>query len=709
MGPQSPYVIGVDIGGTFTDCVVLSPDGRATLGKAPSTPPSFEVGFLDSVESAAHNLGMELSELLSQARIFHGCTVGTNALVERRGAKVGLVTTAGHSESIFMMQGGGRLGGMPAEYIANVAMHSKPSPLVPRELVGEVAERVAFDGNILAPARRDHVRSVVESLVSKGADAFAVSLLWSVANDAHEVLVREVIREVAPDAFVSISSEVIPKIGEYERTVATVVNSLVGPDMVSYLSALEERLRANGYQRTVAVMSCWGGLIDVSEARRLPFLTIGSGPTGGVIGAQLLAKDPGNAHSGASVITADMGGTTFDVATVIDGATASRTSTKIDQFEYFVSTIDVRSIGAGGGSLIRYDGAMRTLRVGPESAGSSPGPVAFRRGGTQATVTDADLVLGYLDPSSVLGGSIQLDLDGATRALASVGRDLGLTAEETAAAAVRIVDNQMADAIRLVSVNQGLDPRDFVIYAYGGNGPVHATALAPELGIRTVVVPLGDLASGWSSFGVASAEAQVLESFAVPRTAPFDPDELNAVWETLEATALGRIEAIGVHGEVRVERLAEMKYASQVSELRIASPQDRYTRETAGELCEAFDREYARVYGKDTGYALAGYRLTAQLVRASGELSEFQLAARESTADAPQLKAERGVIWYERGLERITTPVYDGTKFRSGMRFEGPAIAEFPDTTVVVRPGQTASVDSLGSIVVDTGIVKEQA
>jgi N-methylhydantoinase A len=374
-----------------------------------------------------------------------------------------------------------------------------------------------------------------------------------------------------------------------------------------------------------------------------------------------------------------------------------------------VSTVDVRSIGAGGGSLIRYDGAMRTLRVGPESAGSSPGPVAFRRGGTQATVTDADLVLGYLDPSSVLGGSIQLDLDGATRALASVGRDLGLTAEETAAAAVRIVDNQMADAIRLVSVNQGLDPRDFVIYAYGGNGPVHATALAPELGIRTVVVPLGDLASGWSSFGVASAEAQVLESFAVPRTAPFDPDELNAVWETLEATALERIEAIGVHGEVRVERLAEMKYASQVSELRIASPQDRYTRETAGELCEAFDREYARVYGKDTGYALAGYRLTAQLVRASGELSEFQLAARESTADAPQLKAERGVIWYERGLERITTPVYDGTKFRSGMRFEGPAIAEFPDTTVVVRPGQTASVDSLGSIVVDTGIVKEQA
>ncbi len=705
------YLIGVDIGGTFTDCIVIDDRGSVTIGKAPSTPPDFQTGFVDSLRAAAKRLDITLEHLLGEARgIYHGCTVGTNALVEKRTANVGLLTTRGHKDVIFVMQAGGRLTGMPPEYIAHVASQTKDEPLVDKRLVEEVDERVTFDANVLVELNEDNCRASIERQLAAGVDAFAVCLLWSIVNPAHELRIAELIREQAPDAFISLSSQVIPRNGEYERTVATVVNSLIGPAMNNYLRDLERDLGALGYNDTVHVMSCSGGLIDSAYARTMPLLTIGSGPVAGLIGAGTLthaeAAARQNGNKPTDVITTDMGGTTFDVGVVRDGEALARPTTRYGQYEYFVPTLDVRSVGAGGGSIIRFDHDTSTLRVGPQSAGARPGPAAYLRGGTSATVTDADLVLGYLNPEYFLGGDITLGTDAARQALQEAGKPLGFGAEQTAAAAARIVDNQMADAIRLASVQQGYDPRGYTMYAYGGAGPVHATALARELAMKRVVVPLSDLAAGWSAFGVASSDAVVVEELPKAITYPFDTAEMNATWKQLETKVRSAMKQQGIAADqLDWERQADIRYTQQINQVAVVAPQGSYDAGATQTLVETFEREYERLFGQGSGYADAGFALTAMRVRASARVSDFSLApdgGSDGSVDA-QLspKGERDVIWYERGLEPEATPIYDGEQFRAGASLEGPAIVEYVDTTLVLRHGDRATVDSFGSVVID--------
>jgi N-methylhydantoinase A len=699
------FVIGVDIGGTFTDCVVLDASGRRTVSKARSTPPTFEDGFLDALGSAASLLGTPLTELLPLSRVFHGCTVGTNALVEGRTARVGLLTTVGHSETLFMMQAGQRLKGLPPEYVAHVAGHRKPEPLVERHLVGEVNARVAFDGKVLVDIDETQIREEVQRLLEAGVEAIAIALLWSVVDDSHERAVGEIIRSVAPDIFISLSSDVAPRVGEYERTTATVINALIGPPVSSYLGALEAKLEKMGYSGTLGIMSCWGGLVDAQTARRLPLLTINSGPVAGVIATNLLAlQEPRLDEKRPHVITTDMGGTTFDVSLNVGTEPVVRSSSKLGQYEYFQPSIDVRAVGAGGGSIIRYDEPLSTLRVGPRSAGARPGPAAFRLGGTEATVTDADLILGYLNPDYFLGGTFALGVDEARGALARAGAPLGFDHEATAAAGARIVDSQMADAIRLASIDQGHDPRVFTLYAYGGNGPVHATALAEQLGITRVVVPLGDLASGWSAFGVAAAEAQIYEQVAVIMASPFDPDALNTIWGQLEERAAARITAQGIPSpDIRLERSAELKYTAQISSITVAAPTQEYDDSTVKALVEEFEAQYERLYGVGSGYAAAGFALTALGVRARATLTELNFGGGGGRRSRePEIKGARRVIWYERGLQREETPVIDGRSFQPGMTVIGPAIVEFPQTTLVVRHGQRATGDPTGSVTVHT-------
>jgi N-methylhydantoinase A len=701
------YVVGVDIGGTFTDCVIIDEAGEVTIGKAPSTPPDFHTGFVDSLRSAARRLGIGLGDLVGGADgIYHGCTVGTNALVEARTANVGLLTTRGHRDVLFAMQAGGRLTGMPPEYVAHVARQTKDSPLVSKQLVGQVDERVTFDGSVLVELNEETAREEITRLLQHGAEAFAVSLLWSIVNPSHENRVRELVQELAPGAFVSLSSEVIARSGEYERTVATVVNSLIGPAMSSYLAELERELAGIGYTGSVQIMTCSGGLIDSGYARALPLLTIGSGPVAGMIGAGTLTGASANGNGNgvrADVITADMGGTTLDVGVISQGEPLSRASTRHGQYEYFVPTLDVRSIGAGGGSIIHFDGDTGTLRVGPRSAGARPGPAAYLRGGTEATITDADLVLGYLNPDFFLGGEITLGLEAALDALGRAGAPLGFSAEETAAAAARIVDSQMADAIRLASVQQGYDPRRFVMYAYGGGGPVHATALARELGMGKVIMPLSDLAAGWSAFGVASSDAVVVEEAPKTLAHPFDPGAMNELWSALEDTALKRIEVQGIGREqVELERFADIRYSLQVNQVPVKAPPGVYSGEEVATLARTFESEYERLFGHGSGYADAGLLLTAMRVRARARVTDFTLSRKGAAAgdQAPPQKGERGVIWYERGLEREPTPIYDGDRFGPGMRVTGPAIVEFTDTTLVLRHGQAAKVDEFGSVAI---------
>jgi N-methylhydantoinase A len=703
------YVIGVDIGGTFTDCIVIDDAGTVTIGKASSTPPDFHTGFVDSLRSAARRIGITLEQLVTQAHgIYHGCTVGTNALVENRTAKVGVLTTRGHRDVLFTMQGGARLVGMPPEVIAHVAAHSKPQPLVPKDMVGELDERIAFDGNVIVALDEDRCRAEIKRLRDAGAEAFAISLLWSVANPVHEHRVRELVSECAPGAFVSVSSEVIARNGEYERTVATVVNSLTGPAMTAYLTELERDLRDIGYHDTLHIMTCSGGLIDSGSARTLPVLTIGSGPVAGLIGASTLtraASQPaqGGAPANLDVITADMGGTTFDVGVIREGEPLSRTTTRHGQYEYFVPTLDVRSVGSGGGSIIHFDPDTQTLRVGPRSAGARPGPVAFGRGGTEATVTDANLVLGYLNPDFFLGGAIKLDIHAARDALARAGAPLGFSAEQTAAAAIRIVDNQMADAIRLASVQQGYDPRRFRMYAYGGAGPVHAMALARELGIAEVVMPLSDLAAGWSAFGVGSSDAVVVEELPKIMPFPFEPAALNEAWAQLEGAAAKRMEAQGIApDQITWERFADIRYTMQINEVSVSAPLGEYGPAEVATLATKFESDYERLYGEGSGYADAGLTLTAARVRARAKVSDFTLSPRGTGPEGPPpaQKGLREVIWYERGLVAESTPIYDGATFVPGGTVSGPAIVEFVDTTLVLRHEQRASVDDFGSVTI---------
>jgi N-methylhydantoinase A len=698
------YIVGVDIGGTFTDCIAIDEVGTVTIGKAPSTPPDFQTGFVDSIRATAGRLDISLEELLQDAKIYHGCTVGTNALVERRTAKVGLLATSGHGDAIIVMQAGGRLTGMAPEYIAHVASQTKDEPLVEKAMIEEVHERITFDGEVLVEVNEERCRASIQRLIDAGADAFAVSLLWSIVNPCHEQRVLELIGELAPEAFVSVSSRVIPRNGEYERTVATVVNSLIGPAMNSYLRDLESDLAKLGYHDTIHVMSCSGGLIDAAYARELPVLTIGSGPVAGLIGAGALTRAESSGDE--DVITTDMGGTTFDVGVIRGGQPLSRPTTRYGQYEYFVPTLDVRSVGAGGGSIVRFDADTATLRVGPQSAGSRPGPAAYLRGGTAATVTDADLVLGHLNADYFLGGDITLGIDAARDALSAAGKPLGFGAAETAAAAARIVDSQMADAIRLASVQQGYDPRSYVMHAYGGAGPVHATALARELGMRRVVVPLSDLAAGWSAFGVASSEAVVVEEVAKALTYPFDPDEMNTEWASLEEKVRAAMIGQGIGAEtLEWERLADIRYSQQINQVAVVAPPGAYTPVVAQALVDSFEREYERLFGTGSGYAAAGFALTAMRVRARASVSDFHIARRDGTNGAGNRalapKGKRDVIWYERSLTPEPTPIYDGAAFAHGMRVDGPGIVEFQDTTLVLRYGDHATVDAFGSVIVD--------
>lgn len=700
------FIVGVDIGGTFTDCVALkaSDEGTATvvkIGKALSTPPDFQTGFIGALSRTAEMHGVALEEMLANAQVYHGCTVGTNALVEHKTARAGYLASRGHVDSIFIMKAGGRLKWMPADYIAHVAKQTKPEPLVPKSLCEEIDERVAFDGKVVAPLNEARAREAIRRIVDQGVEAIAISLLWSTANDAHERRLRELVKEIAPDLFVSISSEVSPRVGEYERSIATIVNALIGPPMRHYLQALEVDLKRHGYTRSLQIMSCAGGLIDADHAREVPVLTVGSGPVAGLIGAVSLAET--GVGGSRNVITADVGGTTLDIGTIFDGKPVRRATASYGQYEYFVPTLDVRSVGAGGGSIIRTDGKL--LKVGPQSAGARPGPVCFGRGGRDPTVTDAAAVLGYFDPTYFFGGRITLDVDAAAAALARVGEPLGLDARQTAAAALQIIDSQMADSIWLTLTQQGHDPRDFQLYGFGGAGGLHAAAIARELGVRSVVVPMSNLAAGWSAFGIAASDALVTEQSAIGLASPFDPEELNRRWPVLEARVTAKLVQQGVSADaIELRRFAELRYALQINQVAVPAEAGRYSAQTVDRVVATFEREYERLYGKGSGYAAAGFTLTGLQVHGAAKLSKLRVgdvihqATRGPNGVA---KAPREVTWYGVSDKPTSTSVYDGARLGAGASAIGPAIIEFPDTTVVVPHDCTARIDPTGSVVID--------
>jgi N-methylhydantoinase A len=570
---------------------------------------------------------------------------------------------------------------------------SKPAPIVPKRLIRGVSERVDCFGEIVVPLNEKEAEEAIRALVGEGVQAIAICFLWSFRNPAHENRVKALVEAIAPEVFVTCSVEIAPKWGEYERVTATALNAYLGPVMTGYLNRLDHTLTELGYQHGLQIAQCGGGTVPVARAGEAPLLTLDSGPVSGVTASMFL----GAAMGERNIITTDMGGTSFDVSIIYNGKPAYSFISNTDQYEYFLPKVDLQAIGAGGGSLARVQAETRTMTVGPDSAGAFPGPVCYSRGGTVPTVTDAQLVLGYLDPDNFAGGRMKLDRDAAFQAIESLGKQIGMTALECAAGICRIVELQMADVIRKVTVEKGFDPRDFVLFAFGGAGPAHAGVFAQELGVRKVVIPQRKAASTWCAFGAAAADVLHIFEHTEIMPTPVPAQRVNRNLELLEkqAKALMASEGIGAERQ-RFEFSLDVRHKGQINEVEVLLPYGRVPSNYEASLRAWFTDRYEKLYGR--GSALAGAqleivvcRLRARALTPRPKLVKAKSASKAIPRDA--VRKPRPIQW----SKLAKTPVYDGERLAVGNRVKGPAIVETSDTTVVVHPGRTLTVDALGN------------
>jgi len=689
----SGYLVGVDIGGTFTDCAIVAPGGAIRKGKVPTRSEDRAASFFEAIAEAAAGFELTLGELLAQAeRIVHGTTTGTNALITRAGARVGLLTTAGHGDAIAIMKGAGRLAGLDGDVLLDLAGTNKPEQIVPRIRVAEVNERIDFEGEVVVDLDVASAERALDALTGADIDALTVSLLWSPRNDEHEQRVAELARERHPELFVTAASEVSAHVGEYERTMTGIINSYIGPLMNDYVAAIESGAREHGYQGRIMYAQCAGGTITAEEVQRTPIRTVHSGPVMGTLGSVFLGERMGERN----IIVTDMGGTSFDVSVIRDAAPDLREQSILERFEIALPMVYVDSIGAGGGSIAHLDDSGG-LQVGPQSAGAHPGPACYGQGGTEPTVTDADVVLGIVDPDNFLHGAAKLDRDAAERAIMRVAEPLGLSLHEAAAGISRIVDAKMADLLRRMSVLRGLDPREFTCFAYGGMGPVHASAVAREVGMRRLVIPLPHIAPVWSAFG--STVADVVHVYQRPQRhrLPVEAAVLEAVFAELEEQGRAVLASEGFAAErIELRRSLRMRYAAQVHDIEV--PLEPGAPLDSDAVTAAFASLYETLHGEGSGHPEGGIAITTLVIRARGLTEPLELAT-PPAAEQPHWSS-RQVYWYEQGgfADTALLRLQEGGV---GEKLEGPLLIELPDTVVVVRPGQSASFGELGSLTIE--------
>jgi N-methylhydantoinase A len=695
------YFCGIDIGGTFTDCVVVDESGRVVTCKVPSTPENFAEGMLRVVDRAAERIGLSPDAFCEAlALLSHGTTTGTNAVIQKRGARVGLLTTKGHSDVIHIMRGSRGLDGRDIRLVVHFPESQKPDPLVPKRLIRGISERVDCFGKEIVELNEGEVRAAVAELRDAGVEAIAVCYLWSFLDPSHERRTREIIEEIAPELFVSCSHELVPKWGEYERTTATALNTYIGPLTSRYLATIDDDLRRKGYSAPLQITQCAGGTISVAKARQAPLLTLDSGPVSGVMGSKFL----GDLCGYPNVITTDMGGTSFDVGIIYEGRPASSYRSIVNQYEYYLPKVDIQAIGSGGGSQVWIDEVTGGMRVGPESAGADPGPVCYGRGGEIATVTDADLVLGYLDGANFAGGTMRLDRDAAAAALEPMAKQLGLSLFECASGIAQIAEFQMADLIRKVTIQKGFDPRDFALFAFGGAGPVHAAVFARELGIERVVIPQRETAAVWCAFGAVASDILHVDERVEITSSPFDPERIGAILAELRERGAAQLESDGVASErQRFSFSIDMRHRGQINEVEVELDGDTVCAADLPALEHAFVDRYELLYGK--GASLPGARLEMVTFRSRASaalpkpvLSEQALVG--EAADACALRPARSIYWAELGASAESS-IYDGGALLPGNRIAGPAVIETEATSVVVHPGQECRVDRYGNFVLE--------
>jgi N-methylhydantoinase A len=691
------YLIGVDIGGTFTDCVVIDDKGAVTTAKAASTPDDFAQGMIDALSAASEQLGLPLDRLCREiALLSHGTTVGTNAIVQKRGAKIGLITTKGHNDVIHIMRASRGVSGRDVRRVVHFPESQKPEPIVPKRLIEGISERVDCFGQVVVPLNEAEAEAAIRRLVDKGVEAIAVCFLWSFLHPEHEHRLRDMIRDLAPQVFVTCSADLVPKWGEYERTTAVALNAYIGPLTSGYLGNLDRRLAALGYRQPLQITQCGGGTISVQHAMQAPLLTLDSGPVSGVTGSLYLGRIMGYPN----VITTDMGGTSFDVGLIYEGKPAYSYISNVNQYEYFIPKVDIQAIGAGGGSLVRIDERTGTMRVGPDSAGAVPGPVCYGRGGSVPTVTDADLVLGFINPDNFAGGRMRLDQARAQAAIQQIADKLGMGLHECASGIAKIVEFQMADLIRKMTVGKGFDPRDFVLFAFGGAGPAHAGVFARELGVQKVVIPQRETASVWCAFGAAAADVLHIHEQVDIMASPFDAARVNRNLAHLEEAARHRMASDGIAPpRQRLQFSIDMRHKGQINEVEVILPWSRAEGDYEIPLRESFYETYERLYGRGSSFHGARVEMVTFRVRATAAMPRPRLVAAEAPTERIPGAAQRGhraVYWDERRA-LADTPIYDGTALLPGNRLDGPLLVETPDTVVVVRPGQSLAVDAWGN------------
>jgi N-methylhydantoinase A len=685
------YRVGVDIGGTFTDLLLIGADGRAVIGKTLTTPGDPSLAVETALKPA---LGEDLARATERGTLVHGTTLVTNAIIERKGAPTALLTTAGFRDALEI--------GREQRYELYDLNLDFPKPLVPRYLRFDVPERVAADGSVLKPLDDAFVRRLVAELSAKGIRAIAVSFLNSFRNPAHERRTAEIVREVAPEIRVSLSSEVVAEIREYQRTSTTVANVYVQERVASYLQELRRRLDRLSFHGSFFVMLSSGGIATAETASRFPVRLLESGPAAGALAAAHLGAQAGFAN----LLSFDMGGTTAKLCAVEDGKPLKTHDFEVDRVYRFrkgsglpvkIPVIDMIEIGAGGGSIARVD-ALGLLKVGPESAGAEPGPACYGRGGAEPTVTDADLVLGYLDPNYFLGGQMLLDVEAARAALLRVAEPLGLRAEEAAWGIHQIVDENMANAARAHLGERGKDPRRMPLYAFGGAGPVHGYRVAEILHLPALISPFG--AGVGSTFGLLAAPlAFDFVRSAYSRLDDMQWSDANRLLDEMAEEGRAVLENSGLAAsDIHYERTADMRYVGQGHEVSVPLPSGRLNEKQLETIQSAFENVYRGLYGRkgpDVPLEVINWRVVA-----SGPNPRMDFHLPQAPNGGKALKGKRRAYFPERD-GYVDTPVYDRYALGPGATFSGPAIVEERESTLIVGARGRGRVDEHSNVVVE--------
>ncbi len=687
------YVVGVDIGGTFTDCVVLDDEGTVQVGKALSTPEDFSKGALNAVADAAKNLGLgnEVELLAATKMFFHACTVADNTLITRSGPKTGLITTKGFGDTILLMRGRTTEGLTETEAF-RASTQSKPEPIVPQPYIEELTERIDYKGSVLIKLDQAEAEKAVDNLVTKGVESIGISLLWSLANDSHEQMVAAIIKKKYPALHVSLSCEVAPFLGEYERTATVAFNAYIVPNISAYLRRLRTILMEKGLRREPLVMQSYGGVLGIDDACRNAVGMIESGPAAGVAGSRSTGQQLGISN----ILATDMGGTTFKVGVIRDGTIEKDYKPVFLRYQIFLTKIWVESIGAGGGSIVWIDPETGLLKVGPQGAGAMPGPICYGLGGSEVTVSDADLILGYLNEECFLGGKMKLDKPRALKILDErIARPMEMSVTQAASGIYRIINSHMSDLIRRSTVERGYDPRGFTLFAFGGAAAVHAGRYAAELGVKEIVVPL--TASVHGATGLVSSDVVYEYGKSDHSFVPADIQRINETFSVLIKKAIANLRLAGFKDDdIELIRSLDMRYRQQVHELNVPLKPgiEEISPRAMEQAYDRFDQLYEQTYGPGAGYREAGKEIMVFRVAATGQLKRPTLKGYqvENKSADTALKAHRRV-YFEEERDFVPTRIYDYDGLGPGAEILGPAVIETPITTIVVNPKDRALVD----------------